>query len=152
MASRRITVRWSTCFRTAGQSSIRSATGSGDARTTTSSEMSMMAGNDSQSSLNGREAYARQTVRCTVHLPQVHYSYEVRIPASAWVSGTVALTAGERRVLRYASRGYSSRYVARKLQISPRTVEVHIRHIYEKLGVRSRDEMLDRVAELGYVG
>lgn len=53
------------------------------------------------------------------------------------------LSPRELDVYGYASRGYSVKYIAAKLHISPRTVEVHIRHIYEKTGAGCRDELIE---------
>lgn len=52
-------------------------------------------------------------------------------------------TPREADVYGLATRGYTSRYIAAQLFLSPRTVEVHIRHIYEKTGVTCRDELID---------
>lgn len=53
------------------------------------------------------------------------------------------LSPREQVVYGLASRGYTMRYIAAKLCVSPRTVEAHIRHIYEKTGVRTRDELIE---------
>ncbi|MCA0345504.1 MAG: LuxR C-terminal-related transcriptional regulator [Actinobacteria bacterium] len=37
--------------------------------------------------------------------------------------------------------GYSSRYVAERLQLSARTVETHLTHVYTKLGIDGREEL-----------
>ena len=50
------------------------------------------------------------------------------------------LTRREREVLRLVADGLSNREVAGRLFISEVTVKVHLRHIYEKLGVRNRME------------
>jgi DNA-binding NarL/FixJ family response regulator len=52
------------------------------------------------------------------------------------VSG--ALTAQERRVAEAVAEGLSNAQVARRLYLSPRTVEVHLTHAYRKLGVHGR--------------
>ena len=51
-----------------------------------------------------------------------------------------ALTAREREVLCLVSQGRSNHQVARELGLSVRTVEAHLTHIYNKLGVGSRTE------------
>ena len=46
------------------------------------------------------------------------------------------LTAGELRVLRYLSSNFSAPEIGAELYLSVNTVKTHMRHIYEKLGVR----------------
>jgi HD-GYP domain-containing protein (c-di-GMP phosphodiesterase class II) len=48
------------------------------------------------------------------------------------------LTERERDVLRLIARGHSIKQMAQQLTISPKTVDSHIQHIYEKLGVSTR--------------
>src|SRR5262249_20594961 len=50
------------------------------------------------------------------------------------------LTRREREVLELVSQGLSNRQIARTLWIAESTVKVHIRHVFEKLGARSRTE------------
>jgi HD-GYP domain-containing protein (c-di-GMP phosphodiesterase class II) len=52
--------------------------------------------------------------------------------------GPAGLTAREVDVLRLVSRGLSSKDVAARLVISPKTVRNHIEHIYTKIGVSNR--------------
>ncbi len=52
----------------------------------------------------------------------------------------IALTPKEKMVLQYISRGYSNKEIARSLEISPHTVASHIKRIYRKLEVNSRNE------------
>ena len=49
----------------------------------------------------------------------------------------------EKEVLYYLARGYNHGYIARKLFISENTVRTHVRHIYTKLDVNSREGLLD---------
>lgn len=51
------------------------------------------------------------------------------------------LSAREREVALLASLGYSNRTVAERLFLSVRTVETHLRHVYDKLGVADRDDL-----------
>ena len=60
--------------------------------------------------------------------------------------GADLLTPRERDVLRELEQGSSNRDIAGRLFISEATVKAHLRHIYEKLGVRTRAELLARVA------
>ena len=56
----------------------------------------------------------------------------------------VKLSLREEEILRNLSKGYSSKEIADRLDISYHTVKVHLKHIYEKLHVRSRTEALIR--------
>ena len=49
-----------------------------------------------------------------------------------------ALTAREAEVLRWVAAGKGDAQIAALLRISPRTVQKHLQHSYEKLGVESR--------------
>jgi two-component system nitrate/nitrite response regulator NarL len=50
------------------------------------------------------------------------------------------LTRREREVLDFISQGLSNRQIAKALWISESTVKVHVRHVFEKMNVRSRTE------------
>ena len=52
------------------------------------------------------------------------------------------LTGREQEVVRLVARGMSNKAIARQLGISPRTVEGHLNHIFEKLGTTSRTELV----------
>jgi LuxR family transcriptional regulator, maltose regulon positive regulatory protein len=60
----------------------------------------------------------------------------------------LALSPREKEVLAYLSRGMTNPQIGEVLFISPVTVKVHVRHIFEKLGVRSRAEAAMRAAQL----
>ena len=51
------------------------------------------------------------------------------------------LTGREREIALFTSLGYSSKYVAERLQLSVRTVETHLTHVYSKLGIEGREEL-----------
>ncbi len=52
------------------------------------------------------------------------------------------LTVREVEVLRLIVLGYTTVEIARKLHVSPRTIETHRAHIHSKLGVRTRAELV----------
>jgi DNA-binding CsgD family transcriptional regulator len=55
--------------------------------------------------------------------------------------GGVELTPTEREVALLAAAGLSTREVAARLFVSPKTVETHLTHIYGKLGISSRAQL-----------
>jgi DNA-binding CsgD family transcriptional regulator len=55
------------------------------------------------------------------------------------------LSEREHEVLVYMGRGYSQVYIAKELYVSENTIRTHSRHIYGKLGVHSRQEMLNLI-------
>ncbi len=52
-----------------------------------------------------------------------------------------ALTASERRVAELAAEGLSNKEIAARLFVSVHTVEVHLSHVYAKLGINSRGHL-----------
>jgi two-component system, NarL family, response regulator NreC len=52
------------------------------------------------------------------------------------------LTVREVEVLRLIALGYTTVEIARKLHVSPRTIETHRAHIHSKLGMRTRAELV----------
>lgn len=61
-----------------------------------------------------------------------------------------SLTEREREVLELLHAGLSNKEIAQKLYLSVRTVEVHLRNVYGKLGVRSRLEAVTRMRGDGW--
>ena len=59
------------------------------------------------------------------------------------IAGRYGLTARETEVLVELASGHSSKYVAGILCVTPNTVRSHTKNIYAKLGISSRDEMLE---------
>ena len=60
-----------------------------------------------------------------------------------------SLTRAERRILYQVLDGRNNREIAAALHRSPRTIEVHRRHVMQKLGAVNIIELLQRAAELG---
>ncbi len=57
------------------------------------------------------------------------------------------LTTSELAVVRLVTRGATDREVAQRLYISAHTVNSHLRHVFAKLGIRSRVELARRAGE-----
>jgi DNA-binding CsgD family transcriptional regulator len=60
----------------------------------------------------------------------------------------LALTKREAEVVFWVARGKSNMDIGAILSISPRTVQKHLQHIYEKLGVENRTAAANRVLEV----
>ncbi len=68
---------------------------------------------------------------------------------SAAPQSVLSLSPREKEVLALLASGLSNADIGHALFISPVTVKVHVRHIYEKLGVNSRAAAAMRAAQLG---
>jgi DNA-binding CsgD family transcriptional regulator len=69
-------------------------------------------------------------------------------PAAPASPPRAALTPQELAVTRLVRKGLSNREIATELFLSTKTVEFHLSHVYMKLGVRSRTQLVARSAEL----
>lgn len=69
----------------------------------------------------------------------------------AELAATYGLTARESEILGQLARGRDGKFIAGEYVLSYNTVKTHIKHIYQKVGVHSRQELLDAV-ESGRVG
>ena len=89
----------------------------------------LRAGMDAAQALGalGLAARAREELRATGARPR-------RLA----LTGADALTASERRVAALAASGLTNRAIAQELFVTPATIETHLRHAFQKLGVRSR--------------
>jgi DNA-binding CsgD family transcriptional regulator len=67
--------------------------------------------------------------------------------AGSALQRVTALTRQERAVSALVSEGLTNREVASRLFISTNTVETHLRHIFAKLGVRSRTELSRKITD-----
>jgi DNA-binding CsgD family transcriptional regulator len=67
---------------------------------------------------------------------------ERKRPASGWAS----LTPTERDVVRLVSEGLANNDIATRLFVSPHTVQTHLTHVYTKLGLTSRVQLVQEAA------
>ena len=70
---------------------------------------------------------------------------ERKRPATGWAS----LTPAERDVVRLVSEGLGNSDIATRLFVSPRTVQSHLTHVYTKLGLTSRVQLVQEAARHG---
>ena len=64
------------------------------------------------------------------------------VPAEPETHGWAALTTAEIAVARLAAEGLTNREVADRLFLSPHTVNSHLRHVFTKLRINSRVELV----------
>jgi two-component system, NarL family, response regulator LiaR len=64
---------------------------------------------------------------------------------------SVHITERDLEILRLASRGLTNREIAETLSISPRTVQVHLGNIFNKLGVNSRTAAVLHAVRAGWL-
>jgi len=67
---------------------------------------------------------------------------ERKRPTSGWAS----LTPTERDVVRLVSEGLGNKDIATRLFVSPRTVQTRLTHVYNKLGLTSRVQLVQEAA------
>jgi predicted ATPase/class 3 adenylate cyclase/DNA-binding CsgD family transcriptional regulator len=67
---------------------------------------------------------------------------ERKRPTSGWAS----LTPAELDVVRLVSEGLGNKDIATRLFVSPRTVQAHLTHVYTKLGLTSRVQLVQEAA------
>jgi DNA-binding NarL/FixJ family response regulator len=66
-------------------------------------------------------------------------------------SDVESLSQRELEVLTLAAKGYTNKAIARQLNISDRTVQGHLAHIFAKLHAASRTEAVMRAVSLGWI-
>jgi DNA-binding CsgD family transcriptional regulator len=62
-------------------------------------------------------------------------------PRRALLTGAASLTPRELRVGELAAKGLTTKAIAELLFVTPKTVEYHLRHVYQKLNISSRAEI-----------
>lgn len=63
-----------------------------------------------------------------------------------------ALTPQELQIALLLAGGKTTREAAAALFLSPKTVEYHLRHVYQRLGLHSREELAERLSQAGDPG
>lgn len=68
-------------------------------------------------------------------------------PRRAMRRGVDSLTPTEHRVSQLAAEGHTNRQIAQALFVTPKTIEVHLSHAYQKLGIRSRSQLPEHLTQ-----
>lgn len=84
-----------------------------------------------------RSVHAGESV---LHPLATHTIFETMAAGAGGGPNPVPLTDRELEVLRLAAHGQSNREIANQVDLSPRTVQSHLRNIFDKLEVASRTE------------
>lgn len=77
---------------------------------------------------------------------------ELRVAGGRRRQRARGLTAQERRVATLVTTGASNPEIARQLGVSVRTIETHLEHVYAKLAIRSRHELMAMVSSQLNIG
>ena len=67
-------------------------------------------------------------------------------PRRSAVTGIESLTPAERQVADLTAAGASNREIAQRLYVTRRTVETHLTHVFAKLSISGRSELVDLFA------
>lgn len=71
------------------------------------------------------------------------------IPKSRTTAGAIPLSPREQEVLELIARGFSYAEIARVKEVTVHTVQTHIKNLYRKLAVRSKNEAVFEATQLG---
>ena len=82
-------------------------------------------------------------------LPKEYEDLRDTVADAPRYTGGQALTHGETRVLHYLPTNLSAREIAGELYLSVNTIKTHQRHLYAKLGARSRTQAVEQARALG---
>jgi predicted ATPase/DNA-binding CsgD family transcriptional regulator len=96
-----------------------------------------------------REFAAGQQLTLDALRAMLHSQTLAPVPGNPPSTAGVALTAREIEVLRLLAQDLSNPQIAEKLVVSRRTVDAHLRSVYDKLGVKSRDAAIRVAREQG---
>jgi DNA-binding CsgD family transcriptional regulator len=69
-------------------------------------------------------------------------------PRRLAVSGVESLTPSEQRIAAMAAQPMTNRDIAQALFVTPKTVEMHVNNIYRKLGISSRTQLPQALADV----
>jgi DNA-binding CsgD family transcriptional regulator len=93
------------------------------------------------------ELASRGRAEAHIQTAQVELAASGARPRRVHLSGVDALTPSERRIADLAASGLTRRQIAERLFITPKTVEFHLRHVYQKLDIHNREQLAEALGE-----
>lgn len=99
----------------------------------------------------GASGYVLKSTPFGELLSAIHRAAAGQLVFGVRPSGGVRLTPREAVVVSMVVEGRSNDEIAGQLGISPRTVETHLRHLFERLGLASRTELATRALREGWL-
>ncbi len=98
--------------------------------------------------LYGALGATRETSRAAAAMRQLGLRRGARTQRDRPSHGWAALTPTERQVVAHAVEGLTNPQIAERLFISKRTVQTHLSHVFAKLGLSSRVELVSLAAKM----
>ena len=98
--------------------------------------------------LYGALGATRETSRAAAAMRQLGLRRGARTQRDRPSHGWAALTPTERQVVAHAVEGLTNPQIAERLFISRRTVQTHLSHVFAKLGLSSRVELVSLAAKM----
>jgi DNA-binding NarL/FixJ family response regulator len=102
--------------------------------------------------LSGIRAVCEGRVVVHVSRPTAHPALDPEEAESPRPSGAARLSSREREVLTLLARGHTNQEIARLLFLSVKTIETYRARIADKLGLRSRADLVRYALEVGLLG
>jgi DNA-binding NarL/FixJ family response regulator len=90
---------------------------------------------------------AEQTTFILGRASDEEFASSIGVDILASVDPLSTLSVRETEVHELLCQGLQNAEIARRLYISPATVKIHVRHIYDKLGIRSRTALVFNAAD-----
>ncbi len=89
---------------------------------------------------------------CSLHIPQKTIENDFKkihdFLQKTGLNNSLSLSKRELQCLSFIDKGYSAKFIARELLISPKTIENHINNIKQKTGINYRHDLVSLYREL----
>ncbi len=103
-----------------------------------------------QFEFQARNLISAEGRKLSINIPYYHQNlssisddFPLAVTNNVIIHDCSILTSREKECLSLIARGYTMKNAARKLQISPRTVEQHLRNIKDKYGLNTKNQLVE---------